>query len=388
MSPKALVAAFNFAVCKAWAAETWERSWPRAAPVLCVGGLFLTASWVGAWSYIPVVLKMASVGFLGAAGLSAPFWIKGKNPFVSKKEALQRIDDHINDPKISPARALADHISSESTATEKTLWQMNLRGIWDKYKGKLNSGWPKPGLAKYDPYGVRYAILAATIVSGAMSTDHVRDVQRAFDWRSPDATEESQLEDMLKVKAWVVPPESILADPLYLDEKTLNAKDAEGETEALVAHEKSVLMIRVYGQQTSVIANGEQVPLKQAIESRNIRSPETIYYYEVPFDDKEMLVEIKNGPTWKFSINQDAHPLAEINDIQTDDVDPDAVNVKYTMDDDYGIVRAEMIMTLAGLEKSDENKDANENAEESDDVIKEKEHKPLPSAALPRLPLR
>ncbi|MBV9137938.1 MAG: DUF4175 family protein, partial [Hyphomicrobiales bacterium] len=49
----------------------WERIWPALVPVLSVAALFVAASWLGAFSALPSVTRLALLAAFGVAGLAS-----------------------------------------------------------------------------------------------------------------------------------------------------------------------------------------------------------------------------------------------------------------------------------------------------------------------------
>ena len=69
----------------------WERLWPALIPVLCVGGLFLAASWFGLLATLPHWARVAALVLFGL-GLVAAFVPLARVTPPAAIDRLRRID--------------------------------------------------------------------------------------------------------------------------------------------------------------------------------------------------------------------------------------------------------------------------------------------------------
>jgi hypothetical protein len=373
---KSLSRKFNSTIRKAQAAIFWERAWPKAVAPLCTTGLFLTASWAGMWQPLPPAARMAGVLTFAAATLISPFLIKTGSLKVTREDALKRIDNNMGSER-RPARTLNDRIHEKTPETAKEVWKLHLLETWEKYSDKFSAGKPKPNVSKNDPFRIRFAVLAATLITGAMANgEHLERIADAFDWDAPPV-----YEPPLEVKAWVAPPKNINVTPCYITDSDLNNCKLSDDSDILTAHEDSKLTILVFSDTSkevnTVKVNGVKVPVQKTILPRE-KGDKTTFQYEIKLSEGDTKVAIKDGPEWEFQITPDNNPTADIIsvDIKVEEEDENkeyetietypSLQVECTADDDYGIEGGKII-----IRKSDQSPDAS----------------PLPSAELPTIEL-
>src|SRR5262249_20132904 len=90
----------------------WERLWPALASIATVIGLFLAASWLGLWLWLPPIARAIALGvfFLLTAAAFAPLLMLR---VPSRVEGLRRLDRNSGLPH-RPATAIADEIAAPS----------------------------------------------------------------------------------------------------------------------------------------------------------------------------------------------------------------------------------------------------------------------------------
>lgn len=341
-----LTSKFGRAVRNARAVLFIERAVPRILPPLYTSGLFLSASWAGLWSPLPVEARMAGVLAFAVALVASPLFAKTKNLLVSKDDALRHLDDKIGDPS-RPAQTLGDQLGEGNTPTNKALWDLHLTRIWEKWGDQINAGKPQIDMAARDPYKFRYSVTLALVITAAMASgQHVERVAEAFDWtKSPVPEEVAKQTAALQIRAWVTPPDNIDVPPLYLNE---SVRDHTEGGSKLVAHKKSVLTILVSGKERKIKLNGQIVPLQKSIAPRSADQGLTTYQYEIPLSEAESIVTIENGPKWQFEVTQDNAPEVSVNKVEPNDKNVRALDLTCTAKDDFGITEGELVITLPG----------------------------------------
>lgn len=337
-----LTSKFNWLVFKARAAIFWERSWPRLVPALCVGGAFLSASWVGLWHVLPVEAKVAGVVAFAAAAVVAPMLVKTGSLLVSKTDALKRLDKNTQSGR-RPAQTLNDKLESEEQGSE-AVWKLHLKSIWDEWGDKFRAGRPRPNMAKRDPYKLRFIVPACVLLTAATAGDqHYERVAEAFNWQAPVAAPVP-----LDVKAWVTPPEQIDVLPVYL--RAGDGADT-GQKEAIKVHERSVLTLTVSGGLTDVMVNGVAVPQEQIkiikAPSEDGDSSSASTQYEIPLSQGELEIRVANGPVWKFAVTDDHDPSVGILAVDRSPREgfENTLRVRCDAEDDFGITGGRIVMT-------------------------------------------
>jgi hypothetical protein len=336
-----LSARFNRTVRYAQSALLWERLWPRLVPPLAVGGLFLSASWVGLWGAVPPQARMAGVLTFAVALLASPFLLKTKTLAVSRADAIRRIDANTG-TRERPAQMLADRLTASEAERSEHLWNMHINGLWDRWAGNLRAGAPHPGMKQRDPYYIRFAVAAAMIVTGALAGNAAMDrTMQAFDWKVPPAP--APVVAPLEVKAWVVPPDNIDEQPVFLSGDTAKNRDA-----AIPVHQASRLTVLVVDRKTRVTANGVELPLKRTLAGKHNGKQILTYEYQATLPRGEMTVAIEGGPQWRFNVAPDNPPTVSLDDIAANSKNKRTLDVTCSADDDYGVREGDVIISLPG----------------------------------------
>ncbi|MGH8639460.1 MAG: DUF4175 family protein, partial [Burkholderiales bacterium] len=127
----------------------WERLWPALASVATAIGVFLAASWLGLWLWLPPIGRAIGIGvfFLIAAASLAPLFLVR---LPSRTDALRRLDR--NSGRLHrPATTISDEMA---VATEDThsvvLWRAHIERAL-RAAATLRAGMPVPRLARRDP---------------------------------------------------------------------------------------------------------------------------------------------------------------------------------------------------------------------------------------------
>lgn len=320
-----------------------ERAWPRIVPPLGIAELFLTTSWLNAWVYLPPGGRIAGVVAFTAAFLASPLMIKTGPLRVSRDDALRRIDGHNDDPTL-PAQTLASN-PSQNSATARALWDDHLRGVWAEWGDRLDAGRVRSAMPEHDRYKLRYIIAAATALSLTVA-GHAWSSRLTipFDWKTPAVpiTPVAPKPPIL-VKAWITPPAGIDKEPIMLDEKS---KDGRNGGNALIAHETSVMTIRIPGAAAAVSVNGTAISVQKIIAPRMIDRGQSTYQYEFQLKRGDMVVKIEGGPEWHIQVAPDNEPVIRLHSARPDPDSPNALQLDFSASDDFGVQDGEVIIRI------------------------------------------
>lgn len=351
---------FNRTVRRARAALVWERLWPRAVPVIFIGGLFLSSTWMGLWHALPPQGRMAGVLAFAAAALAAPFLVRRGSMLVTKKDALRRLDENLGEAS-RPAQMLCDTLSENVNETTKEVWNLHVSRLWGQWGGKFNAGYPRPGVSLFS-YGVMAAcVLSAAAMGTIAGANRVPLLKEAFDWSLKSPSFAAPVE----VKAWVTPPEKISASVLYLDEK--------GESGPRAAHKASILTIMAFGADTKVFVNGiEAQPQEGILPKPGAAKAKPTVRYEIKLIDSDTKVVLEKAGRaqreWVFQVTPDNAPEVQVESAGVDPKNKQVIEISCAAKDDFGIDQADVVISVPAA-------GGDPNA------------KPLPSAKIPPLPL-
>jgi uncharacterized protein (TIGR02302 family) len=188
----------------------WEQAWPRIVALLCLGGLFVTVSWLGLWLALPSMGRIAGLVLFGIVTLGLLVRAATVRRPV-RREALARLDRD-SGLRHAPASGLVDALANagDDPAT-RALWQLHRRRLFAATQ-KLQLALPSPRLAERDRYALRAGILVVLVASSFIAgPERYIRIAAAFDWRG-----EMALAKGFRLDAWIDPPAYTGKPPILL----------------------------------------------------------------------------------------------------------------------------------------------------------------------------
>ncbi|MEW9834185.1 TIGR02302 family protein [Mesorhizobium marinum] len=219
-----------------------ERGWPLVLPLLIVGSLFLTISWLGIFRILPDAVRLAVMILLGAAALAALYPLRFYRPPLDAE--IDRRIERANLLAHTPVSAQTDRPSGRAGAFSEALWREHQRRMAARLGGIVGD-LPKTGVAERDPWGLR--ALAPLLLAAAFAFSlgphggRVSDGFRAHSWLETIPP---------RIDAWVTPPTYTGRPPVFLTSAANGSAAVEGETPAVsvfTVPENSELSLRVTG---------------------------------------------------------------------------------------------------------------------------------------------
>ena len=334
------------AIERARLALVFERVWPRLVPILALGGVFLILSWLGLWSRVPDLARFALLGLLGTILLFLVLRLGGiRGP--TAEEALARVAEHSQAPH-RPAVALNDSLKDTDDPLTLALWRAHRRRLVESL-GAVRAGWPSPGMNARDPYALRFLVplllFVAFFAAGADRRQLIGDAVRPT---LPAA------EIAARIDAWVTPPAYTGIPPIFLTGES--ARVTGGEQPVRIPF-GSVVTVRVpQDDALAVVAktlDGADVPFEaaEAPAAGAAQGP------QAPALGERRVVLRKDGSVaidrggsalmaWNFLVTPDQPPKIELTR------DPGAtlsgaLQLNYSVSDDYGVIAARAILESA-----------------------------------------
>ena len=310
----------------------WERLWPALAGIVTVIGLFLAASWLGVWLWLPPIGRAIGLGvfFLLTAAAFAPL-LMVRIPTV--QDGLRRLDRNSGRPH-RPATAIADDIAAPSEDTFATaLWRAHIVRALGAAK-TLKAGVPAPRVASRDPYALR-ALVAVLVVATffAAGSDRLRRIAAAFDWQGVMAPAN------YRIDAWVSPPNYTGRPPVILP--GLRAGEPIPPTTAMSVPAGSTLVIRATGQvQLNVVTSGGLEEPKSDAQNAPSNGTEERRFVINEAGSASVRGIASSDVTWQFTAIPDKPPTIALAK------DPEGqargtLQLNYKLEDDYGVVGAQ-----------------------------------------------
>jgi uncharacterized protein (TIGR02302 family) len=324
----------------------WEQLWPRLVPALAVVAVFATIVFLDLLPSLPVWLHVAVLAVLASALIAALAWLPRGLSWPTAAEARRRVET-ASDLRHRPLETLTEPIAVGGDDPQA-------RALWTAHQARakaalaaLKAGLAAPGLARRDPYAIRFAVLIAFVVAlavGAVDGEH--RLQRAFDPLGQIFRPEPVL-----VEAWITPPAYTGLPPIVLalgDRKAADKKDVTGPalrppSGPITVPEGSSLLVQVDG--------GSRAPaLKIGSETVAMdAASKTVFRAETKITEGSRIdVERRGGKIagWPITVIPDREPEVAF-------TEPPASNergqIKLAVDahDDYGVASLVAYVRLA-----------------------------------------
>ncbi|HTI86279.1 MAG TPA: DUF4175 family protein [Alphaproteobacteria bacterium] len=189
----------------------WERLWPRLAPAATVAALFAALVLFDAFPVLPFWIHVAALAlfallFLAALvraplGLRWPTSAEGRRRVEVASELRHRPLETLNEP-------IAVGADDPQTRALWTAHQARAKAALDA----LRSGLAAPGLARLDPYAIRFAVLLLLAVGVAVG---MGDGDKRFA-RALDPLTALTKSEPVHIGAWITPPGYTGLPPIVL----------------------------------------------------------------------------------------------------------------------------------------------------------------------------
>jgi hypothetical protein len=141
----------------------WERLWPALATLATMIGLFLAASWLGLWLWLPPAGRAAVMLLFTIAAIAATFRFTGLR-VPAAADGLRRLDRG-SGLRHRPATTIVDELAvTPQDPYSLALWQAHLERTLAAARA-FKVGWPSPRIAGRDPYALRALVLIACIAT-------------------------------------------------------------------------------------------------------------------------------------------------------------------------------------------------------------------------------
>ncbi|MCW5696232.1 MAG: TIGR02302 family protein [Bauldia sp.] len=312
----------------------WESLWPRLVPLLLVAALFLAVSWFGLWAVMAGWVRIAVLAAFGLGAVAALVPLAGLR-WPKRAAALARVE-RVTGSLHHGATAALDRMAPANDATTRALWQIHrqrlLAGI-----GRVRSGTPAPGVARRDPFAIRYLVIlilaVAFVYAGPVLPERVAD---AFRGLAPASAREAAA--MARIDAWATPPGYTGRPPIFLTGDAVRAS-----TGPIAVPEGTQLVVRIGAGRGDVVVrrDGEEVPLAASAGDGPAE-------YTIPLGETAT-IDIEAGGvaaySWTFDVIPDEPPVIALVGEPSRSAGG-SLQLRYTVTDDYGVVSATAALSL------------------------------------------
>jgi len=298
----------------------WERAWPRLWPASAILGVFVAAGLFDLFSYIPWQMHTLIVlGVFAACGyftydnfktFHAPDWEEG----ARRVERDSRLSHR---PITEQHDTLAAGIGDEYA---EALWRAHFRAMLARI-GRLRVRLPSPGLARRDPYALRFLVLLL-LIGGLLAAGRNWPARLAATF----SLEAGSGSAAAAVDAWINPPAYTGLAPIYL-------KPGGG---TLFVPVNSELVVRVHRSSVT-----PQIALLPAQAKRLAMSTADDEYgaNAILTANERVLVHAggRTLGTWRIKTIPDDPPHIAFSK-PPEKTEHDALKLSFTAGDDYGVV--------------------------------------------------
>lgn len=327
------------AVLRARLVLLWETVWPGVASVLVLAGVFAIVSWFGLWRVIADPIRyVVLAGFAATAVFLVAQALRIRRP--ARIAALARIEA-ASGLLHRPATALTDDLAvGADDAAAQALWAAHRTRLLATLD-RLRAGLPAPGLARLDPFAIRFLTVLLFVVAFVYAgPNRISMIEEAF--RGGETTAVT----IARVDAWVTPPAYTGRPPIFL---TGEAAKPEGTRYSVPAG--SVVTVRTSGGNDLTVSSGiadSEIPAEiVAVDTAAVSASG-----EPPLEQQLTLeaasdVVVRKGERelmrWQFAVEPDHAPQIDFASLPAP-TRSGALSLGYTLKDDYGIVegRAEI----------------------------------------------
>jgi uncharacterized protein (TIGR02302 family) len=320
-----------------WArwAVFWERLWPALATLATAIGIFLTASWLGLWLWLPPIGRAIALGGFAVLTVAAAVPLL-RLRFPSRHDGLRRLDRNTDLPH-RPATAISDELATpKSDPWSAALWRAHVERAL-RAAQNLKAGRPSPRLDLRDPIAVRALVLMLVVTTFiAAGGERGRRIAAAFDWHGVVAPANFRLD------AWVSPPTYTAKPPVILPGLRPGER-AQTSVAAVAVPAGSVLVIRASGRVQFEVATTGGVAEMPGDQRPQAPGGTEERRYQIT-DRGAAVVRGLGGDelTYAFNAIPDKPPVIALTK------DPEAqpggsLQLNYKMEDDYGVVEAKAL---------------------------------------------
>ena len=298
----------------------WERVWPKLWPASAIMGVFVAAGLLDLYSYIPWQLHTLIV--LGVFAASGYFLYENFKGFRAPnwEEGARRVE---RDSRLSHRPITEQHDTLAAGIGDEyaeALWRAHFRAMLARI-GRLRVRLPSPGLARRDPYALRYLVLLL-LIGGFLAAGPSWPSRLAATF-SLDAGSTSAA---ATVDAWINPPGYTGLAPIYL---------RTGDRAGIFVPVNSELVVRVHRSSVS-----PQISLLPAQAKRPVLSTADDEYgaNAILTSDARVLVHAggRTLGTWRIRTIPDDPPHIAFAKPPSR-TEHDALKLSFTAGDDYGI---------------------------------------------------
>jgi uncharacterized protein (TIGR02302 family) len=214
-----------------------EAAWPRLWLPVAVAVLFVLASMAGLWPLLSPTAHGIGLGLFALALILACVPLL-RLPRPERGAAIRWLERRSRLPH-RPASTLDDQLAAASDETSRALWRAHLARM-RRHVEAMRPGWPRPDIARFDPYALRVPLLLALFAALGLAPHRLAPgLAEAFSLATP-----LRIAD-LRLDAWIAPPAYTGAGQVMLADG--GKPDQHQPPADILVPQHSELVVRVWG---------------------------------------------------------------------------------------------------------------------------------------------
>ena len=324
-----------------------ERIWPLVLPLLIVGSLFLSMSWLGLFRLMPDALRIGVGAVFSLVALAALYPLRFyRQPTAAE---IDRRIERANRLLHAPVSVQTDTLDGQAGTFATALWREHQKRMAERLRD-LGGDMPRTRVPERDPWGLRAVAALLFVVAFAFSFGplggNVADVLRAQAGR-----------DVLppRIDAWVTPPPYTGKAPIFL------TSEANQGTSVFTVPAGSDVALRVTGGagDETLVYSGVDGNVRDIVASGGADTAASGAATPVPdgqprqFTGKlaaDGTLALRSGErelrSWAFAVTPDTPPVIRFSAEPKRAVNG-TLELNYEIVDDYGAAKAESEFALA-----------------------------------------
>lgn len=313
----------------------FERIWPRVLPALCIAALFIAFSWFGLFRLVPDWLRIVTLVAFAVLFVGSLFTFRGLR-WPLKPEALLRLetDNHI----VHQALAAQSDRLEQGDAFARSLWRRHQARMAEQIAA-IRLAAPRPPTPRLDPYGIRvFVALILVTAFGYSFSNQSGLIGDAFRSHAKQAEIAG-----IRVDAWVTPPKYTGKPPIFLTGNT------SGLPDVITVPEGSELLVRIVGgtgaEEVIFETPDTAIAMPSEVDSKSAnaadRTLDARSFRHNPASGGTLVVRQgqNTAESWRFTLIPDDPPVIAFDGQPTRAVNG-ALEIAFTVDDDYGTQKA------------------------------------------------
>ncbi|KAF0227092.1 MAG: hypothetical protein FD175_2854 [Beijerinckiaceae bacterium] len=328
-----------------------ERILPALLPAAGLVGFFLLLGWTGAFEVLEPGWRMA----LTLALLVGFVWLLRPLPGVRLPDssAIERRLDRTSAGFPRPLATLSDQLAGKQDSFSAALWSVH-RQRAERASAALRTETADVKLREKDHYALRAAMLMALLAAAFVAGDQrVSRIAQAFDWSTPRIAPPPP-----RLDAWIDPPAYTGRPPIFLSGNTGTQPDEIIRAPVGATLSVRSTMPRLEGKEPAAAkidlshGAGLEIPKEAGDAAPGDRSRIGVTLTKRVIRADSIVKVLRDGrdvAQYRLAVIPDLPPKVTLSEIRSEPASaerqtPGGVRVNFTLEDDYGIAKADLII--------------------------------------------